>query len=73
VLVPESRAPQVGRFDLIGSVLSLGVVLPAIYGMGEIAANGLDVARCVARGRRGRRHRVHSSCGRRAAPRRWST
>src|SRR4030088_1391869 len=30
VLVPEFRAPQPGRFDLAGSVLSLGAVLPAI-------------------------------------------
>ena len=45
LLVPEFRAPQRGRFDLIGSVLSLGAVLPAIYGITEIAANGLDVAR----------------------------
>jgi DHA2 family multidrug resistance protein-like MFS transporter len=46
-LVPEFRAPQAGRFDLISSVLSLGAVLPAIYGIKEIAANGLDLARCL--------------------------
>jgi MFS transporter, DHA2 family, multidrug resistance protein len=45
VLVPEFRAPQAGRFDLTGSVLSLAAVLPAIYGIKEIAANGLDSAR----------------------------
>jgi DHA2 family multidrug resistance protein-like MFS transporter len=47
VLVPEFRAPQAGRFDLIGSVLSLGTVLPAIYGITEIAANGLDFTRAA--------------------------
>ena len=47
VLVPEFRAPRAGRFDLAGSLLSLGAVLPAIYGIKEIAANGLDSARLV--------------------------
>jgi MFS transporter, DHA2 family, multidrug resistance protein len=39
-LVPEFRAPNAGRFDLISSLLSLGAVLPVIYGMQEISANG---------------------------------
>ena len=47
VLVPEFRGPQAGRFDLTGSVLSLGAVLPAIYGITEIAANGPDLARAA--------------------------
>ncbi|MDR0341503.1 MAG: MFS transporter [Nocardiopsaceae bacterium] len=47
VLVPEFRAPQRGRFDLIGSVLSLGAVLPVIYGIKEIAADGPDAVRCL--------------------------
>ena len=46
-LVPEFRAPQAGRFDLIGSAASLGAVLPAIYGISEIAANGPDFARAA--------------------------
>jgi DHA2 family multidrug resistance protein-like MFS transporter len=46
-MVPEFRATQAGRFDLTGSVLSLGAVLPAIYGMKEIAAHGFDVARAA--------------------------
>jgi MFS transporter, DHA2 family, multidrug resistance protein len=45
LLVPEFRAPRAGRFDLTGSLLSLAAVLPAIYGIKEIAANGLDSAR----------------------------
>ena len=52
VLVPEFRAPQAGRFDLLGSALSLGAALPAIYGVKEIAANGVDATRvaCIAGG-----------------------
>jgi DHA2 family multidrug resistance protein-like MFS transporter len=46
-LVPEFRAPQAGRFDLISSVLSLGAVLPVIYGIKEIAAYGLDLWRIL--------------------------
>jgi len=46
-LVPEFRAPQAGRFDLISSALSLGAVLPVIYGIKEIAADGVDLARCL--------------------------
>jgi DHA2 family multidrug resistance protein-like MFS transporter len=51
-LVPEFRAPQAGRFDLLGSLLSLGAVLPAIYGIKEIAANGVNAPRsaCIAAG-----------------------
>ncbi|HEV2374600.1 MAG TPA: MFS transporter [Streptosporangiaceae bacterium] len=47
VLVPEFRAPQAGRFDLASSALSLGAVLPVIYGIKEIAADGLDLARVL--------------------------
>jgi MFS transporter, DHA2 family, multidrug resistance protein len=39
-LVPEFRAPQAGRFDVLSAVLSLGAVLPVIYGMQELSANG---------------------------------
>lgn len=51
-LVPEFRVPRGGRFDLLGSALSLGAVLPAIYGIKEIAANGMDASRsaCIAVG-----------------------
>ena len=45
VLVPEFRAPQPGRFDTLSSALSLGAVLPVIYGMQEIAAAGVSPAR----------------------------
>jgi DHA2 family multidrug resistance protein-like MFS transporter len=51
-LVPEFRAAQQGRFELLSSVLSLGAVLPVIYGMQEIAASGADAVRlgCIAAG-----------------------
>jgi MFS transporter, DHA2 family, multidrug resistance protein len=47
VLVPEFRAKQPGRFDVISSLLSLGGVLPTIYGIKEIAAGGVDLARVL--------------------------
>ena len=46
-LVPEFRAPQAGRFDLVSSVLSLGAVLPAIYGLKQIAAYGVNFTRVL--------------------------
>ncbi|GAA0314077.1 MFS transporter [Actinoallomurus spadix] len=46
-LVPEFRNPAAGRFDLVSSVLSLGAVLPVIYGVKEIAANGADLTRAL--------------------------
>ena len=47
-LLPEYRTPQGGRFDLIGSGLSLAAVLPAVYGVSEIAENGVDAPRLCA-------------------------
>jgi len=47
VLVPEFRNPVRGRFDLIGSALSLAAVLPIIYGIKEMAAHGVSVARAL--------------------------
>ncbi|GAA1416382.1 MFS transporter [Catellatospora coxensis] len=40
VLVPESRRVAGGRFDLLGAVLSLAAVLPVIWGVKELAAEG---------------------------------
>ncbi|MGW5194116.1 MFS transporter [Kribbella sp. NPDC004138] len=51
VLLPEFKAPVRGRFDLLGSVLSLAAVLPVIWGIKELAAHGvsaLPVAAIVA-------------------------
>ncbi|MGW6282244.1 MFS transporter [Kribbella sp. NPDC055071] len=41
-LLPEFKAPTGGRFDLIGSALSLAAVLPVIWGIKELAANGFS-------------------------------
>ncbi|MEQ4716575.1 MFS transporter [Nonomuraea sp. B19D2] len=42
LLLPEYRAPGAGRVDLVSVVLSLGAVLPTIYGVKEFAAYGLS-------------------------------
>ncbi len=41
LLVPEFRDPNPGRFDLPGALLSLATVLPLIYGIKKLAADGL--------------------------------
>lgn len=43
-LLPEYRDPAAGRVDLISVGLSLATVLPIIYGLKEIAKDGLRVA-----------------------------
>jgi DHA2 family multidrug resistance protein-like MFS transporter len=43
VLLPESRNPEPGRFDLLSVPLSMAAVLPVIYGLKEIAAEGWNV------------------------------
>ncbi|MEU1372838.1 MFS transporter [Streptomyces triculaminicus] len=52
VLVPESKDPRPGRFDLLSVPLSMGAVLPVIYGLKQIAADGFSVpmGACVAAG-----------------------
>ncbi|MCX4670197.1 MFS transporter [Streptomyces sp. NBC_01381] len=47
VLIPESRDPNPGRFDLLSVPLSLAAVLPVVYGLKEIAAEGLQTAYVV--------------------------
>jgi DHA2 family multidrug resistance protein-like MFS transporter len=42
VLLPEFKTPVSGRFDLLGSVLSLAGVLPVIWGIKELAAHGVE-------------------------------
>jgi MFS transporter, DHA2 family, multidrug resistance protein len=44
-LLPEYRSPLTGRFDLLGSVLSFAAVLPAVFGISEMAENGVDSLR----------------------------
>jgi DHA2 family multidrug resistance protein-like MFS transporter len=41
VLLPEFRDPKAGRLDLTSAVLSLAAVLLVIYGLNQIAENGL--------------------------------
>ncbi|MFC4017817.1 MFS transporter [Micromonospora sp. GCM10011542] len=47
-LVPEFRNPAAGRFDLVSAVLSLGALLPVIYGVKELARDGLTPPRVLA-------------------------
>ncbi|NEE01098.1 MFS transporter [Phytoactinopolyspora halotolerans] len=37
LLLPEYRAPHAGRLDLVSVMLSLGAILPVVYGIKEIA------------------------------------
>ncbi len=43
MLLPEFRDPRAGRPDLISAALSLACVLPVIYGLKQIAENGLEM------------------------------
>ncbi|MGW0937458.1 MFS transporter [Streptomyces sp. NPDC002666] len=43
VLVPEFKDPNPGRFDLLSVPLSMGAVLPVVYGVKETAAGGMDL------------------------------
>ncbi|MFE7125539.1 MFS transporter [Streptomyces sp. NPDC057617] len=52
LLVPEFKDPAPGRYDLLSVPLSMGAVLPLVYGLKQIAADGLTTAGvlCVAAG-----------------------
>ncbi|MCX4905198.1 MFS transporter [Streptomyces sp. NBC_00878] len=43
ILLPESRNPAPGRFDLLSMPLSMAAVLPVIYGLKEIPSEGWHV------------------------------
>ncbi|MFJ7336105.1 MFS transporter [Streptomyces sp. NPDC101110] len=43
VLLPESRTLAPGRFDVLSVPLSMAAVLPVIYGLKELAAEGWNV------------------------------
>jgi len=49
MLLPESRVARRGKFDVLGSLLTIVGLFPLIYGIKEIAANGADSLRlaCV--------------------------
>jgi MFS transporter, DHA2 family, multidrug resistance protein len=48
LLLPEYRGPQPGRLDLASVALSLAAILPVIYGLKELANNGLQPLPVVA-------------------------
>jgi MFS transporter, DHA2 family, multidrug resistance protein len=41
VLLPEYRDPHAGRLDLVSVALSLGAILPVIYGIKQVATDGV--------------------------------
>lgn len=43
LLLPEYRHPESGRIDLTSVVLSLGAILPVIYGLKQSANHGLQI------------------------------
>ncbi|MFE9202427.1 MFS transporter [Micromonospora sp. NPDC007230] len=42
-LLPEYKAPEAGRLDPLSALLSLATLLPVIYGVKKLAANGVAV------------------------------
>ncbi|GAB3705306.1 MFS transporter [Nocardiopsis oceani] len=47
LLVRESRNPDSGRIDMLSVVLSLGAMLPAVYGIKKLATGGFDAVSIV--------------------------
>ncbi|MBN9734156.1 MULTISPECIES: MFS transporter [unclassified Pseudonocardia] len=43
-LLPESRDPAPGRFDLVSAALSLGAIVPVVWAVKHTVASGIDVA-----------------------------
>ncbi|MFI9355690.1 MFS transporter [Streptomyces lydicus] len=48
LLLPEFKNPAAGRFDLPGSLLSLLAMLPLVYGIKEIARDGVSALPVIA-------------------------
>ncbi|RAY11302.1 MFS transporter [Actinomadura craniellae] len=48
LLLPEFRDREAGRIDLVSVVLSLGMILPNVYALKEIAKDGVQVLPVVA-------------------------
>ncbi|NEW38335.1 MFS transporter [Nocardia cyriacigeorgica] len=48
LLIPESKDPNPGRFDIPSAVLSMLALVPFVYAVKEIAAHGLSPATLVA-------------------------
>ncbi|QEV20413.1 MFS transporter [Streptomyces alboniger] len=47
VLIPEARDPHPGRFDLLSVPLSMAAVLPLVWGLKEVAAEGVELSYVV--------------------------
>ncbi|MBF6164428.1 MFS transporter [Streptomyces gardneri] len=47
VLIPESRDPRPGRFDLVSAVLSMSALVPVVYAVKEFAAHGPSLGTAV--------------------------
>ncbi|WP_432484741.1 MFS transporter [Kineococcus esterisolvens] len=43
VLVPESRNPAPGRFDLLSALLSIGAIVPLVWAVKHTAQEGVDL------------------------------
>ncbi len=48
LLLPESRAVRPGRFDLLSAVLALAAMLPLVYALKSLAADGVTTAGVIA-------------------------
>ncbi|MCC8243261.1 MFS transporter [Saccharothrix luteola] len=48
ILLPESRDPEPGRLDLVSVLLSLAAILPVIYGLKVVAADGFGLGAVAA-------------------------
>jgi len=48
ILLPEYRDSSAGRLDLVSVALSLGMILPIVYGLKEIAKDGVQAVPIIA-------------------------
>ena len=48
ILLPESRDPNPGRFDLASSLLSFAAIVPVVYGIKVVAEHGTDPTAAIA-------------------------
>ena len=47
-LLPEFKDPDAGRIDALSGLLSLGTILPVIYGLKQMATHGVEVGAVAA-------------------------
>ncbi len=48
ILLPEFKDPEAGRIDAWSGLLSLGTILPVIYGLKQTATHGIEVSAIAA-------------------------